>query len=173
MGNLAAEGRAPGDLGHRGSTPLSHAPMESVTECFLPMKGDGGWSGRGEQDPVGGWGPQGTPLPPPGHSPSGENLRPMMVLSLQPTMCFWPPWVDCSHCWPLAVPTSTQSSWGLGDRLIIWGVGGREEAGQVPAWPGAWSGAQGPTLGADLLPTSWLQGPDKQLHTSGPQSAHL
>lgn len=96
-----------------------------------------------------------------------------MVLSLHPTMCFWPPRVGCSHCCPLAVPTRTQSSWGLGDRLIIWGVGSREEAGQVPAGPERWSGAQGPTLGADLLPASWLRGPDEQPHTSEPQSAHL
>lgn len=32
---------------------VSHAPMESITECFLPMKGDGGWSGRGGTGPCG------------------------------------------------------------------------------------------------------------------------
>lgn len=48
-------------------------------------------------------------------------MRPRMVLSLHPTRCFWPPEVGCSHCWPLAMPSSSQSCRGLGDRLIIWG----------------------------------------------------
>lgn len=30
-----------------------------------------------------------------------------------------PQGVGCSHSWPLAVPTTTQLSWGLEDRLII------------------------------------------------------
>lgn len=138
MGNLAAVGRASGDLGPRGRPHLSHAPVESITEWFLLMKGKGG-SGRVGQDPRGGWGPQGTPPPPPSHSPNGENLRPSMVPSLQPTMCFWPPRVGCSHCWPLAVPTSTQSSWGLGDRLIIWG-GGAAGKRRVRSRPGLGGG---------------------------------
>lgn len=58
--------------------------------------------------------------------PKGENLVLRMTPSFCPTMCRWLPLVLCSHCWPLAMPSSSQSSWGLWDRLIIWVTGSGE-----------------------------------------------
>lgn len=79
-------------------------------------------------------------------------MRPRIVLALQPTRRFSPPQVGCSHCWPLAVPTRSQSSRGLGDMLIIW----RQVAGRhlVRAPPGREAGrSTGPGRGANhLLP---------------------
>ena len=89
-----------------------------------------------------------------------------MVPSLHPTMRFWPPRLGCSHCWPLAVPTSTQSSWGLGDRLIIWGEDSKENIGQVPARSRGDRSPGTHPWGPDCLPASWLGGTNKQLHIS-------
>ena len=109
------------------------------------------------------WGPRGTPQSLPVHSPTGENLSPRMVPSLYPTMRFWPPRLGCSHCWPLAVPTSTQSSWGLGDKLIIWGEDSKENIGQVQARS---RDGRSPGTHTGGLPASWLGGTNKQLHIS-------
>lgn len=72
MGNLAAVGRASGDLGPRGRPHLSPAPMESITEWFLLMKGKGGL-GRVRQPPGEAGGHRGLPRPLPATHRMGKT----------------------------------------------------------------------------------------------------
>ena len=161
-----------GTWGTKVTPQLPHAPGENTTEWLLLMKGDGG-VGKGGTGPYGSLGATGdSPTPSWPLTEWGEletqdgailTAHHMLLAAsggLQPLLA-----TGGAHQHPILLGTGAQAHY----------LGGRQQ-GRGRSGPGrAWEGVRGTGThpGADLLRASWLPGPDKQAHTSGPQSFHL